>query len=147
MTMKEVQERLVENMKRWQRIENATVSATARAMEQTDNPLLRAVMEVIQHDANNHHRIQQLIIDSLESEAIHLSVEDLGALGDALERHAQIERDSVTLAKESLEALGPSHMVAQKYLLTYLLEDEQKHERMLADLGVIKRGMYPYGGF
>jgi len=81
MTMKEVQERLVENMKRWQRIENATISATARAMEQTANPLLRAVMEVIQHDANNHHRIQQLIIDSLESEAINLSVDDLGALG------------------------------------------------------------------
>lgn len=144
MTTKEVQEGLVQNMKRWQKIENATISQTARAMEQTDNPLLRAVMEIIQRDANTHHRIQQMIIDSLEREALHISPEDIGQLSEAIDRHVKIEKDSIVLAQECLAAIAKSKMVAQKYLITYLLEDEQKHEKLLSDLDLIRRGMYPY---
>ena len=29
------------------------------------------------------------------------------------------------------------------YLLTWLLEDEKKHDKLLADLSLIKRAMYP----
>jgi hypothetical protein len=144
MNAKEVQEKLAQNMKRWQKIENATISQTARAMEQTDNPLLRAVMEIIQRDANTHHRIQQMIIDSLEREALHISPEDIGQLSEAIDRHVKIEKDSIVLAQECLTAIAKSKMVAQKYLITYLLEDEQKHEKLLSDLDLIRRGMYPY---
>lgn len=144
MTTREVQEKLVQNMKRWQKIENATVAQTAQAMEQTGNPLLRAVMEIIQRDANTHYRIQQMIIDSLEREAVHLSPEEIGRLSETIDRHVAIERDSIALAEASLEAIARSKMVAQKYLITYLLEDERKHEKLLSDLDLIRRGMYPY---
>ena len=36
-------------------------------------------------------------------------------------------------------------MVLQRYLLDYLLKDEEKHEFLLENLEAIKSGMYPYG--
>ena len=32
----------------------------------------------------------------------------------------------------------------QKYLISYLLEDEKKHDKLLEDLKLIKNDMYPY---
>jgi rubrerythrin len=33
---------------------------------------------------------------------------------------------------------------AQRHLLTYLIEDEQKHDRLLSQLEDFKRNIYPY---
>lgn len=147
MNAKELQEKLVEIMKRWQRIEDATAAQTARAIEQTDNPSLRTVMEVIQRDSQTHRRVQQMIIDSFEKEAVHISPEEIAKLSETVAKHVEVERESIQLAQEALEALRNSKLHAQKYLIQYLLTDEEKHERLLTDLDLIKRGMQPYGGF
>jgi hypothetical protein len=146
MTMKENQQKVTEVMKQWQQIENATISKTAAVMEETTNPLIHLVMEIIQGDANLHHRVQQAIIDSLERAAITIRVEDLVAVGVGLEEHLKIEKKSIELAEQSLEALGHSGNLVQRYLISYLMEDERKHEKLLANLRLIKEGMYPYGG-
>jgi len=145
MSTKEIQEKIVENMKRWQKLENATVAATAKIMENTDNPVVRMIMEIIQRDSQSHYHVQGLIAESLESKAISLTPEELGGIWELVEKHIEMERESVQMAKDSLAALKGKKMVVQEYLLDYLRIDEQKHDIILQSMGTIKKGMYPYG--
>ena len=62
---KAVQDALVANMQEWRKIENQSVASTGRVMEQTENPIVRLVMEIIQRDSQMHHRVQEWIADSL----------------------------------------------------------------------------------
>lgn len=143
MSTKEKQEKLVARMREWQRLEDATVAQTAKIKMKTENPLIRLVMEIIQRDSNMHHRIQQFIINSLEKERVNIPVEDLVAVWEAIEQHIEMERKTVELGKLSLAELEGSGNVVQQYLLTFLQADEQKHDKLLSDLELIKKGMYP----
>jgi len=143
MGMKENLEKLADTMKRWQKLENAAIAQTARIMEETEHPLIRSVMEIIQNDSKNHYRIQQLIIDSVEKEYINVFTDDLAKAWDSIEKHIALEKKTIEMAAESLAALEGSKNVVQLYLLDYLRTDEEKHDKMLADLDRIKRAMYP----
>ena len=143
MSMKENQEKLAGTMKRWQKLEDAAISQAARIMEEAEHPLIRAVMEVIKNDSENHHRIQQLIIDSVEKEHINVFTDDLAKVWESIERHIALEKKTIDMAAESLAALEGSKNVVQLYLLDYLRMDEEKHDKLLADLDRIKRAMYP----
>jgi hypothetical protein len=145
MTTKEVQEKIVDNMKRWQKIEKASVASTEAVIEKTENPVVRMVMEIIQRDSQMHYRIQQMIADSLEIKAISLTPEELASVWGLIEKHIQLEKNTVELANEALAALKGRKMVVQEYLLDYLLMDEEKHNKVLDSLETIKKGMYPYG--
>jgi bacterioferritin (cytochrome b1) len=130
-------------MKRWQKLENAAIAQTARIMEETEHPLIRAIMEVIKNDSENHYRIQQLIIDSVEKQYINVFTDDLARCWESIERHIALEKKTIEMAAESMAALEGSKNVVQLYLLDYLKMDEEKHEKLLADLDRIKRAMYP----
>ena len=145
MSTKEVQDQITANMRRWQHIENATIAATGNVIEKTENPIVRIVMEIIQRDSQMHYRVQELIADSLTSKTISLTPEELEKVWDLIEKHIKLERQTVDMAEEALAALKGKKMVVQEYLLRYLLEDENKHNHILDQLAVIKKGMYPYG--
>ena len=143
MSTKEKLEKLVDNMKRWQRIENAAVTQTSKIMEETSHPLIRLVAEIIQRDSSIHHRVQQAIVDSIERENINVFYDDLAKVWDSVEKHILIEKKTIELAKSSLDALEGTKNPVQQYLLNYLLADEQKHDKLLSDLELIKKKMYP----
>ena len=143
MSMKENLEKLAATMKRWQKLENAAIAQTARVMEETEHPLIRAIMEVIQNDSKNHYRIQQLIIDSVEKEYINVFVDDLTKVWESIEKHIALEKKTIEMADESLAALEGSKNVVQLYLLDYLRKDEEKHDALLSDLSRIQKAMYP----
>lgn len=145
MSTKEIQEKIIDNMHRWQKIENASVASTGKIMDNTDNTVVRMVMEIIQRDSQMHYRLQEMIADSLSTKTLALSPDELGKVWDMIEQHIELEKKTVQLAEEALEALKGKKMVVQEYLLHYLLTDEEKHNKILADLEVIKKGMYPYG--
>jgi bacterioferritin (cytochrome b1) len=143
MSTKEKQEALVENMKQWQKIENAAIFQTAKIMEQTEHPLIRAVAEIIQRDSHMHYRIQQLIVDSLEKEAVPVLIDQLSSVWETIEKHIQIEKQTIEMAQACLQSIEGTRNVVQQYLLNYLLEDERKHDKLLSDLDLIKKKMYP----
>jgi len=143
-----VQEKAVENLeelkatiKRWQEIEVASVAQTTQIMERTQNPLIRLVMEIIRQDSVMHKRVQQVILDSLEKEAFTLTPEELGDIWEMVEKHAEMEKETIALAEK---ARRNCRLFVQRHLLTYLIEDEQKHDRLLAQLEDFKRKIYPY---
>lgn len=145
MSTKEKQEKIVANMRKWQKIENSSVAATGAVIEETDNPIIRLVMEIIQRDSQMHFRVQQLIEESLTTKAIALSNDELAQVWTMIEKHKATEERSVSLAQESLENTeGNKGMLVQRYLLEYLLADEKKHDQLLEKLEAIKKDMYPY---
>lgn len=145
MSTKEIQEKIIDNMHRWQKIENASVASTGEVINKTDNPIIRLVMEIIQRDSQMHFRVQELIADSLETKTISLSPDELSEVWDLIEHHIKLEKKTIELANEAKKALEGKKMVVQEYLLDYLLIDEQKHDKILETLETIKKGMYPYG--
>ena len=144
-SLKEAQESIVSNMRSWQKVENASVASTGRVIEETENPIIRLVMEIIQRDSQMHYRVQEWIADSLESKAVSLSPEEVAKVWGMIEDHIRIEKKTLELATESLAAIeGSKGMLVQAYLIEYLLEDEKKHNLLLEKLESIKKGMYPY---
>ncbi len=145
MTTKKIQEKIIDNMRRWQKIEDAGVASTGNVIEKTNNPIVRLIMEVIQRDSQMHHRVQDIIARSLESDTIALTPDELADVWDLIEKHIKLEEKSVELANEAIESLKGRKMVVQEYLINYLLLDENKHNKILETLGTIQKGMYPYG--
>jgi len=142
MRTKEKQESLVAVLRAWQRIETRSMAQAAAIMEKTRNPAIRMVMEIVQHDSSLHHQVQQFIIDSMEDHAVVLTVEDLEHVWAALEAHIEAERKTGELVAAARRALAGTRNVVQQLLLSYLASDEAKHDALLEDLALVKRGMY-----
>jgi len=143
MKTKELQQRLVSDMRKWQKIEDASVSSTGQIIEKTENPLLRLIMEIIQRDSQMHYHVQEFIADSIEHKAVSLTSDELAKVWDMIERHIDLEKKTVEIAEQTIASLkGQQGMIVQEYLLNYLLEDERKHNDLLRHLDNIKKGIY-----
>jgi hypothetical protein len=145
MTTKEIQKDILDNVRKWQKVENASVASTGNIIERTENPVVRMIMEIIQRDSQMHYRVQEFIADSLEGKTVTLDPDELGRVWSLIEKHIELEKRTVKLAEAALVALKGKKMVVQEYLLDYLLIDEEKHNKVLENLETIKKGMYPYG--
>jgi len=144
MNTKELQERLVEKMKKMQAIENRSVASTGGIIGETQNPLIQLIMEIIQLDSHMHRRVQDFIVGTFERQPVSLTPEELGRVWEAIERHINIERKMVSYLDETLDDLKGKKMLVQEYLIRYLREDERKHDGLLSALEKIKRDSYPY---
>lgn len=143
MNVKELQQQIVSGMKRWEKIEDAALISTSKVMEQTDNPFIRLVMEIIQRDTQMHHRVQEWVANSIADEAAVLTYDDMNKVWKQVEQHMEVERQMVAMVKEMLAAVDGKRMVMQEYVLNFLLEDETKHANLLERLERIKMGLLP----
>ena len=140
---KELNENLVKILKQWQKIEDESVKSTSAIIAKTSNPIIRQIMEIIKQDSAMHKKVQQVIIDSFEKQAISLDPEELSDIWTMVEKHIELEKETVRLAEEARKSSN-SFMI--RYLLGYLMKDEQKHNEILQQMEDIKGGMYPYAG-
>ncbi len=143
MSQKDVQATIIENLEKWKKVENASVESTGKVIAKTENPVIRMVMEIIQHDSQMHYRVQQYIIDSLRDDVVTLSPDDLRSVWDMVEKHIEIEKNTISLANTLLELIDGKSNQVQRYLIEYLLNDEKKHDTLLANMEKLKKGMYP----
>ena len=134
-------EELKQTLRRWQDIEQASIAQTGQIIQKTENPLIKLIMEIVRQDSTMHYRVQQAMLDSLEKEAFHLTPEELAAIWDLVEKHAEMEKETIELAEK---ARKNCHLFTQRHLLSYLVDDEKKHDKMLAQLEDFKRNIYPY---
>lgn len=132
---------LVALLEKWQAIEDGSIESTTQIIQKTGNPLIKLVMDIIRHDSIMHKRVQQFMIDSLTKTPVTLSPDELGEIWESVERHAELEKETIRLAEQ---AKKDCRLFVQKHLLTYLLEDEQLHDRLLGQLEDFKRNLYPY---
>jgi hypothetical protein len=125
-------------LREWQRLERDAVETTAEIMEQTDNLLIRQVMEIIRNDSVQHHRVQQFLIDTMRKAPVSLSPEELADIWSKIEEHDALERKTIELAKQLREDTT-DHV--HKILLDYLIRDEEKHDILLGALEEFKKHM------
>ncbi len=135
-------EKFLKTLRGWQFIERRAVGVTAEVSESTKNPLVRLIMQIIQHDSLMHHRVQQFLIDNVNT-TLAVSREDVAAIWEKIEEHDKMEKKTIELAGELREqAWSPVH----KQLLDYLLFDETKHDKLLDGLNELKKGMSQASG-
>ena len=120
----------------WQKLEDETIKHADTLMKKSKNRLVKLTMEMIKHDSQKHKAMQQMLIDSLTKEAFILAPEELGVLSDGLNKHLAAEAKSLELADE---ALSNSELFVTRYILSYLIADEQKHHSLLGKLNELKR--------
>jgi rubrerythrin len=123
-------------IKEWQKLEDDTIRFSEEMLKKTRNKLIKLTMEMIKHDSQKHKAMQQMLIDSIEKEPFVLSPDELNALGSGLNKHLAAEARSLELADE---ALLNSEMFVTRYVLSYLIADEQKHHNLLGKLNELKR--------
>ena len=85
------------------------------------------------------------IFDTIEKEPVTITPDDMANVWTMIEDHITLEKHTMELATMAQDALKGKKMVTQEYLINYLMTDEDKHNKILADLNTIKKGMYPYG--
>jgi hypothetical protein len=141
-TQKDAIRNLIKVLRDWQDIEDESVRNTSKIIKKTDNPLIKIIMEIIRQDSAMHKRVQQMIIDNFEKETISLDLKELNTFWELVEEHDNLERKTIELAEKAItETTSP----LAKYLLNYLLVDEQKHNQLLEEIEKVKKGLYPYG--
>lgn len=118
-------------IRRWDKLEDSTEKSADALIKKTANPLIKTIMEVIKHDSRKHKVVLKAIVSTLTEEAVHLSPEELTALSGMLNKHMEIEANSV---KYAAEAVANSKFFYTNYLLSTLLEDENRHHRMISQL-------------
>ena len=141
--VKDLQAEIVDAMKKWQKMEDASLASTGRIIGRTGNLTVRLAMEIIQRDSQMHYNVEKWIAESLENTAISLTPSDLREVWAMIEAHIALEQKMIDTVKELLPSLSGKRMVVQEYLLNYLLEDETKHANLLQRLEGIKEGMLP----
>ena len=134
MSTRELQQRLVESLREWQKLETAQIKLTGGVMETSSNPIVSLVMKIIQRDSEMHHRVQQLLIDSLESTVVTMSASDVALVRDQLSTHLAMEEETIPLARANLDALAGQKLVVQEFLMEFLHKDEEKHRDLLKAL-------------
>ena len=142
-TVKDLQSDIVDAMKKWQRMEDASLASTGRIIEKTTNPIVRLVMEIIQRDSQMHYAVEKWVADSLQGATVTLTPDELNRVWTMIEGHLELEQRMIDTVEKLLPVLKGKRMVVQEYLLNYLLEDETKHVNLLKRLEGIKRGMLP----
>ncbi len=113
-----------------------------KIIEETDNPVIKLVMDIVRRDSEMHYRTQQLIIDTLKG-TVSLTPEEIGKVWHMIEKHIEMEEAAVEMAESAKQAIKGRSMPVQAYLIEYLLEDEQKHDNLLERMRNIKEKMYP----
>ncbi|OGW33396.1 MAG: hypothetical protein A2X59_00135 [Nitrospirae bacterium GWC2_42_7] len=123
-------------IKEMQGLEDETIRYSEDMNRKTNNPLIRMTMDIIRHDSEKHKVMQQMILDSLSKESLHLMPEELAVLSSVLEKHIDAEAKSIELAEK---ALDNSEMFSTKYILSMLISDEKKHHGVLGQLSELKK--------
>jgi len=138
---KELNEKLVDTLRAWQVVEDESVRSTSEIIARTKNPVVKQIMEIIRQDSAMHKKVQQLLIDNFEKEAFNLMPEELADVWNLVEKHIELEKETIRLAEESRRS---TKNFVVRYLLGYLMTDEQKHNLILQQMEDIKSGIYPY---
>jgi rubrerythrin len=128
------------NINRWIEIEDLTVGSCDAIMKKSDSVVVKAIMKAIKMDSQKHKELLSIVLDCLNG-TITMTPDELGTISNLLESHAQVERDAIALAEQSL---ADSRNFVISHIIKYILEDERKHFAMATDMNSFKSHIYPY---
>ncbi len=111
-----------------QAIETENIANAKAEIAKTKNHLTRAMMKVLEVEAEKRCLLHGIISDSLKKEAFNLSPEELNILSSHFNRTMEAEDQALLLAKEAYEK---SEVPIHRFLLSYLINDLKKENNPL----------------
>ncbi len=111
-----------------QAIETENIANAKKEISKTTNHLTKAMMKVLEIEAEKRCLLQGMISDSLKKEAFNLSPEELNILAGHFNRTMEAEDKALSLAKEAYEK---SELPIHRFLTAYLINDLKKENDLL----------------
>ena len=128
-------EDLIKAMEAWMDSEDQTIKDAEHMKNEADSPFVKLTMEMLIHDAEKHKIIQQMVIDGLTKEAIHLNPDEFAPLKEVLNTHIVEESESLMRVMATLDKKEPR---ITRYLLSYLGANEAGHRELVGKLNELK---------
>jgi len=126
---------LIKAMEAWMNSEDQTIKDAEYMKNEADSPFVKMTMEMLIYDAEKHKIIQQMVIDSLRKEAIHLTPDEFAPLKEVLNTHIVEESESLMRFMATLDKKEPRIAM---YLLSYLGADEARRRELVGRLNELK---------
>ena len=121
-------EDILDKITDWQAIESENIEHINKEIPKAKNPLIKAMLQTLRLEAEKRQILQQMIVDSVRKEAVHLSPDELQSLSAHLNKQMEAEEMALSMAKEALEK---SELAIPRYLLSYLIADSKKQNSLL----------------
>ena len=137
MTLPENRKHFEDLIKRWIVLEDTTIESAADLIDQSSNPMVKTIIELVKMDSEKHKRTLEAIRLSLNS-TITITTDDMKIVDTFVEKHASIEKNAVETAEQALQM---SSLPIPRMLLENLLADEKKHDEYISELNELKLQM------
>jgi hypothetical protein len=131
-------------LKDWELLEKKSSESIEQVKTKCGNPLVRLVMEIIEHDSRLHWKLQEFILSSLEREPLTLSPDEVGEVIKLIRNHTRLKTRMVEKVEKTLETTKDKSLHIQEFLMKTLLVNEKKHKEMLKGIEKVMQGLYPY---
>ena len=105
---KENSENLLDVMVDWQDTETGTILYAKDEIPKAKNPLTKTMLKVIRLEAEKNSLIQQMIVESVKKEAIHMSPEELAAFSEHINMYIEAEEKVLNRVEASTNWHEPS---------------------------------------
>ncbi len=137
MTLPKNRQSFEELIKRWIVIEDKTIGTADNLMNQSKNPMVKAIIDLLKRDSEKHKHTLEAIQYSLNN-TVTFNSDDMQIVDTFIENHALMEKNAVETAEQALEM---SSLPLPRFLLENLLSDEKKHDAYMEELTELKYQM------
>jgi hypothetical protein len=137
MTLPENRKKFEDLIQKWIVIEEKTIDSANDLINQSKNPVVKTIIDLVKLDSEKHRHILETIRLSLDS-TVSFSTDDLKIVDSFVEKHVAMEKTAVETAEQALEM---SSLPIPRFLLEHLLADEKKHDAYIDELNELKAYM------
>ena len=127
-------------LRSWQRADRKAIAKAEKLSARTDNPLISMIMGMIAHDSRRRELIQQMLINSLTRQAVHISPDELNMLAKSLDEHIEMHE---AFYQGAQDAFARSELVATRFFLSQLMADEERYHDLARQLDELRQASIP----
>lgn len=128
-------EEIISRLRELQEIERSNLEQATRVMEQSENELVRMLMDISASGALQRHKVAQFIIDSLKI-SVELTPDELELVWREIESYHRRDRSTIAIASELRDSV---RFFVQNSMLEYLVLDAEKEDKLLMALEDFKK--------
>lgn len=115
----------------WQALETEEIEHANERILKEKNPFTKTLLHILRFEAEKHCAVQQMIIDSVEKEAVKLSPDELAEFSDIINRRLEA---SEKILSRALAVSAKSELIIPHYLLSYLISEARTENELLKKL-------------
>ncbi|MFX1299441.1 MAG: ferritin family protein [Promethearchaeota archaeon] len=112
-------------------LEEKIVRIAKKGVEDTQNLLVKYLIQAIAIDSNKHALLLNALIARLESKTPFIEEKKRNELGKDIQEHIRMEAEAI---KTYTELIPETDDPGSKQVLEYILDDEKRHHNLLSQL-------------